>query len=72
MLDELGGDARIVLQLFLDTPREIMIEIFNSNKRVDTSRACVRNRLRNRLRQMGWTMYRIKKAFREIKNATSH
>lgn len=72
LLDELGQDAHIVLQLFFDTPREIMVDIRNSHQRIDYVQAAVRNRLRNRLRQMGWTMKRIRKAFDEIKGVTSY
>lgn len=72
LVDEMEQDARIVLQLFLETPREVMVNILNSNRRIDHAQAHMRKRLRNRLRQMGWTVRRIRKAFEEIKNATSY
>lgn len=73
LLDEMEQDARIVLCLFLDTPKEVLLTIFNDkNFRYDHAGGCVRNRLRNRLRQMGWNIKRIKKVFDEIKNVTSY
>ena len=73
LLDELEQDAHIVLQLFLDTPREVILNIFeDKNFRLDHTGGKVRNRLRNRLRQMGWTIKRIRKAFEEIKSVTSY
>lgn len=72
MLDDLEQDARIVLQLFLETPREILSSILNNSKRVDSTQAAIRNRLQNRLRQMEWTTCRIKTAFEQIKSVTSY
>lgn len=72
MLDEMEQDAHIVLQLFLETPRDIMVSILNGNRRTDHAQAHMRRRLKNRLRQMGWTMRRIKEAFEEIREATSY
>ena len=70
LLDEIEQDAHIVLQLFLETPREVIVNIMEVNRREDHAQAHMRNRLKNRLRQMGWTVRRIKAAFEEIKNAT--
>lgn len=72
LIDNLEQDAHIVLWLFLTTPKEVMQDILDSKKRVDGVRSCMRNRLNNRLRQMGWTIRRIKEAFDEVKNVTSY
>ena len=73
LLDEMEQDARIVLCLFLNTPKEVIETIFNNkNFRLDHTGGKMRNRLRNRLRQMGWTIRRIKEAFEEIKSVTSY
>lgn len=72
LLDEMEQDAHIVLQLFLEIPKEVMLDVLDSKQRVDHVRACMRNRLKNRLRQMGWTVKRIKTTFEEIKEATSY
>lgn len=72
LLDEMGQDAHIVLQLFLEMPRDFMVNILNKSGRMDHVQSAVRNRLRNRLRQMGWNVRRIKKAFEEIKGVTNY
>ena len=73
LLDEMERDARIVLHLFLSTPREVILTILNDkNFRLDHTGGCIRNRLRNRLRQMGWTIRRIRNAFNDIKQVTSY
>lgn len=73
LLDEMEQDARIVLCLFLNTPKEVILSIFDDkNFRLDHAGGCIRNRLRNRLRQMGWTIRRIREAFEEIKRLTSY
>lgn len=72
LLDELGQDAHVVLWLFLTTPKEVMQDILDSKKRVDGVRSCMKNRLYNRLRQMDWTIRRIREAFDEVKNVTSY
>jgi len=73
LLDELEQDAHIVLYLFLSTPKEVIKSIFDNKKfRLDHTGGKMRNRLCNRLRQMGWTIRRIKKAFEEIKSVTNY
>jgi len=73
LLDEMEQDACIVLCLFLNTPKEVVETIFNNkNFRLDHTGGKMRNRLRSRLRQLGWTMKRIRKAFEEIKGITSY
>lgn len=78
LLDEMEQDAQIVLCLFLDTPKEVILSLFNDKKRFkhigksNHVRTHMRNRLQNRLRQMGWTIRRIRKAFEEIKSVTSY
>jgi len=73
LLDEMEQDTRIVLCLFLNTPKEVILSIFDDKKcRLDHTGGKMRNRLRNRLRQMGWTIRRIKEAFEEIKSVTSY
>lgn len=70
--DELGQDASVVMRLFLEIPRDVMVSIFNRYVCAYHARAAVRNRLQNRLRQMGWTMCRIKEAFKQLKETTSY
>lgn len=73
LLDEMEHDAHIILYLFLNTPKEVIESVFNDkNFRLDHAGGKMRNRLRNRLRQMGWTIRRIKKAFAEVKSKTSY
>jgi DNA-directed RNA polymerase specialized sigma subunit len=73
LLDEMERDAHIVLQLFLSTPKEVIESILNDkNFRLDHTRGHMRNRLHNRLRQMGWTIRRIREAFAEIKSVTNY
>lgn len=69
-VDELNEDARCVLNLFLDTPRDVFVQLRNSCTRVDHVQAHLRNRLRNRLRQMGWESKRINAAFDELSRAS--
>lgn len=71
-LDEMEQDARIVLQLFLETPRDVMENILNSRKKTNHVQSAMRKRLQNRLRQIGWTMRRTREAFEQIKNVTSY
>lgn len=70
LIDEMGQDAHLILQLFFEIPKDVMVQIRNSHSNVCHVQAALRNRLYNRLRQLGWTKKRIKKAFDEIKNAT--
>lgn len=72
LLDEMEEDARVVLQLFLETPKEVLVNILNKNKKENHRQFHIRNRLRNRLRQMGWTIRRVKEAFNELKNVTNY
>jgi len=62
LLDEIGKDAETILQLFTETPKEV----FTSTLR---ERIYIKNRIKNRLRQMGWTIRRIKKTLEEISEA---
>lgn len=66
-LDKLSSDAHVVVWLFLTTPREILDTILNEKIRANRVAACIRNRLKNRLRQMGWSMSRVRLAFDELK-----
>lgn len=72
LIDEIGQDGHIILRLFFEIPKDVMIQIRNSHSNVYRVQAALRNRLYNRLRQLGWTKRRIKKAFDGIKNATSY
>lgn len=72
LLDEMGQDSHVVLQLFFEIPKDVMVNILNSKKKSDHVRSAIRRRLRNRLRQMGWTMKRTKKAFEQIKSVTNY
>lgn len=71
-IDDMTQDAHIVLSLFLETPREILVNIRNDNKRIDHARFTMRNRLWNRLRQNGWSKHRTTNAFKEIKSLIRH
>ena len=66
LLDEMEKDAHIIMQLFLDTPRELFVSAVSSDGKPKHIQVCMRKRLRNRLRQMGWTIRRITKSFDEI------
>lgn len=66
LLDEIEEDAQIILQLFLDTPKEVFVNIVNENQNM---RIQIKKRLRNRLRQMGWTIRHITESFDEIAQA---
>jgi len=66
LLDEMEKDAHIILQLFLDTPREVFEDAVCSGKKPKHIQVCIRRRLGNRLRQMGWTIRRITESFDEI------
>lgn len=72
LLDEMEHDTWIVLELFFETPRNILVKIRNKHNRIDHVQAALRNRLRNRLRQMGWTRRRIEGAFDKIKNVINY
>ena len=72
LLDEMKQDAHIVLRLFFEIPNDIMVNILNKKKRTDHTQAAVRNHLQNRLRQLGWSMKRIRKTFEEIKEVTGY
>lgn len=69
LLDEMEKDAHIILQLFLDTPREVFVSAICSGRKPKHIQVCMRKRLRNRLRQMGWTIRRITESFDEIAQA---
>jgi len=71
-LDELNSDAIVVLQMFLETPRDILVDMLNRHGRIDGVRAHLKMRLGNRLRQMGWGTSRIKRAFEIIKSVSSY
>lgn len=71
LLDEMEKDALTILQLFLETPKEIIMDILEEGKQMNHIQGHLRGRLRNRCRQMGWTIERIKKSFNEIKKAIS-
>ena len=71
LLDEMEKDAHIILQLFLETPKEVIMNVLEEGRHMNHLQGYMRRRLRNRLRQMGWTIERIKKSFNEIKAAIS-
>jgi hypothetical protein len=64
--DEMGSDACVVLQLFFSTPRDVLVAIRNRHTRTTLVSGDLKRRLRNRLRQMGWTARRTRAAFEEI------
>ncbi len=69
LLDEMEKDAHIILQLFLDTPRDIFQSAVVGGKKSKHIQICMRKRLRNRLRQLGWNIRRITESFEEIAKA---
>ena len=69
LLDEMGKDALIIVQLFLETPTEVILKALEGGKQMKHMRGYMRRRLRNRLRQMGWTVHRITKGFDEVRAA---
>ncbi len=75
LLDEMEKDAHIILQLFLETPKEVIDNVLVEGKQMNRiqrhMKSSMKKRLRNRLRQMGWTLQRIAKSFNDIKEAIS-
>ena len=71
LLDEMERDCHTIIQLFLETPQEILLSALADKNRRGV-KGLAKNRLKNRLRQMGWTICRIKKAFEEIKTVISY
>lgn len=69
LLDEMTQDAHIVLQLFFETPRDVVVDLLNTKERMDYVQRAMQNRLMNRLRQMNWSVRRIKEAFNIVKKA---
>ncbi len=67
LLDEMEKDAHIILQLFLETPKDIITNVLEEGKQMNHLQGYMRKRLKNRLRQLGWTLLRIQKSFNEIK-----
>ena len=61
-LDEFSSDALVVLSVFFETPKEIFAHLSEG----PNLQYHMRNRIKNKLRQMQWTTRRIKKTFREI------
>jgi len=73
LLDEMERDAITILQLFLDTPQEILLDALSGGEKgLASVRQCMKRRMRNRLRQMGWTIERITESFNEIRNIISY
>ncbi|MFQ5891456.1 MAG: sigma factor [Candidatus Methanofastidiosia archaeon] len=72
LLDEMSKDAHIVLWLFLTTPKEVLLDAVEEKRRHCEVCRYLRNRLQNRLRQMGWERVRILEAFNEIKSVISY
>jgi len=72
LLDELEQDTLTVIQLFLETPNEIIQSVLDNGKQMKHMRGYMRRRLRNRLKQMGWTIRRISEAFEKIKEAIQY
>jgi len=69
LLDEMERDAHIILWLFLDTPKEVFASAVIEGKKSKHIQVCMRKRLYNRLRQLGWTIRRITESFEEIAQA---
>lgn len=72
LLDEMEQDALTILQLFLETPKDIIQNIIDEGKQMNHIQGYMRKRIRNRMRQMGWTIRRITESFEEIKNALQY
>jgi len=72
LLDELEQDTLLIIQLFFETPNEIIQGILDDGKQMKHMRGYMRRRLRNRLKQMGWTIRRITEAFERIKEAIQY
>ena len=72
LLDELEQDTLLIIRLFLETPNELIASVIDDGKQMNHMRGFMRRRLRNRLKQMGWTISRIKKAFEKIKEAVQY
>lgn len=72
-LDELSKDAITIIKLFAEIPKETLSNIINTNThRRGPKPLNVHRRLRNRLRQEGWTPKQTKYAFDELKQALTH
>lgn len=61
-LEELAGDARVVVGLVLDTPEEVLAAADAKGGRPPQ----VRKAITDHLRSIGWTIARVKEAFEEI------
>jgi len=72
LLDEMGEDALTIVQLLFETPNDILLTALKSGKRMNHMKSYMRRRLRNRLRQWGWTACRITKTFGEMRKVISH
>lgn len=72
LLDELEQDTLLIIQLFFETPNEIIQGVLDDGKQMNHMQGYMRRRLRNRLKQMGWTIKRISEAFKKIKEAVQY
>jgi len=68
LLDGISQDARTIIILFLDTPKEIYDEALSNGK----SHRHLKASLKRYLLQIGWTLKRITDSFEEIKNALTN
>lgn len=66
LLFDLSDDAREVVKLVLDTPKDIKLSIF---QRPTDAPFYIRGAIREYLEDCGWTRSRIKATFAEITNA---
>ncbi len=72
LLDELEQDTLLIIRLFLETPNELIASILNEGKQMNHIQGFMRRRLRNRLKQLGWTLKRVTEAFDKIKEAIQY
>ena len=72
LLDELERDTLLIIRLFLETPNELIASVLDDGKQMNHIQGFMRRRLRNRLKQMGWTLRRISEAFEKIKEAVQY
>jgi hypothetical protein len=64
VINEVGDDSRLVIQLLLETPKDIRF-----GRKSDRIR--IRRDIRSKLSDMGWTFARIIESFSEIKEVLS-
>jgi DNA-directed RNA polymerase specialized sigma subunit len=72
LIDEMEQDVHIIVQLFLETPKDVIISFLDEDNHMRHLQGHLKRRIKNRLRQMQWNVKRIKKAFEEIKTIINY